>query len=253
MTSADTLEQFIERILEHPEDEPEFFRHLLNATVYAHAPLSDDHPRLRLMQFRHPDGFMAVPFFTSEEKAAFAAQSAARIIACTGRELLEFTRGATLMLNPNDGGCVLYPEEISALLGSGDVAPIESFKLEGEQPVLVSEQANPPYWLLPLLMTHYMELGYVHSAYLLEIASPQAPEQKTLLIVLAVAPEHAERAARATFTALQQLCELHDLPLNITTFDPAEGKPEILKRGGAERFYGGPLPFEPATTPQEGG
>ena len=78
-------------------------------------------------------------------------------------------------------------------------------------------------------------------------------KQKTLLIVLAVAPEHAERAARATFTAVQHLCEHNELWLDITTIDPVKGKPEFLKHGGVERFYGDPLPAEPVTTSQEGG
>ena len=35
------------------------------------------------------------------------------------------TQGATFMLNPNDCGCVLYPEEVDALLRSGTVARVE--------------------------------------------------------------------------------------------------------------------------------
>src|SRR5690625_3896348 len=109
MISENELEERLERARGNPKEDQEFFRYLLEATVYAHAPISDDSEKFRLIQFKHPDGFDALPFFTSESKAAVAAGSSARIIACTGRELLEMTRGATLMLNPNDGGAVLYP------------------------------------------------------------------------------------------------------------------------------------------------
>lgn len=238
MISTEELERNLERAREHREEEPAFFRCLLRATVYAHAPLSDDHPRLRLIQFRHPDGFFAVPFFTSEAKAVFASQSAARIVELTGRELFETTRGATLMLNPNDGGCVLYPEEIDALLTTGAVARIENFQLEEDTPFIVSEQANPPNWLMPLLMTVYMQSSIVETAYLLEVASPKNPTERTLLIALAVAPQHAERAARATIAAVQPLCAQSHLALDLTTFDPAKGKPAYLCRPGVERFYG---------------
>lgn len=97
------LETWLERSRANPAEEPAFFRRLLESTVYAHAPASDDSGRLRLVQFRHPDGFDAIPFFTSMAKAQFAASSAVRILELVGRELLSGTRGATLMLNPNDG------------------------------------------------------------------------------------------------------------------------------------------------------
>ncbi|MGX9780623.1 SseB family protein, partial [Stenotrophomonas maltophilia group sp. LNF336] len=82
----------------------------MDAIVYVHAPISDDAQTLRLVQFRHPDGFDAIPFFTSLDKAQAASSSAVRILGVSGRELLTGTRGATLMLNPNYGGVVLYPE-----------------------------------------------------------------------------------------------------------------------------------------------
>ena len=59
------LEARLERSRLDPTEEPAFFRSLLEATVYVHAPVSDDSKHLRLVQFRHPDGFDAIPFFTS--------------------------------------------------------------------------------------------------------------------------------------------------------------------------------------------
>ena len=240
MITDEELEIRLERAREHREEEPAFFRSLLEATVYAHAPQSDDHPRLRFIQFRHPDGFDALPFFTSEAKAAAAGSSTVRIIALTGRALFESTRGATLMLNPNDNGCVLYPEEVEALLTTGTVARIETIRLENENPIIISEHANPPAWLLPLLLTIYAQLAIVEAAYLLEVAPQSKPEEQTLLIALAVPPEHAERAARATITAVQPLCARSGLALDLTTFDPAHGKPSYLCHPGIEQFYGPP-------------
>lgn len=89
MKNSDELDRHLGRAREHREEEPAFFRRLLCATVYAHAPISDDYQKLRLIQFRHPTGFYAVPFFTSEAKAVSAAQSVVKILETTGRELLE--------------------------------------------------------------------------------------------------------------------------------------------------------------------
>lgn len=60
----------------------------MDAIVYVHAPISDDAQTLRLVQFRHPDGFDAIPFFTSLDKAQAASSSAVRILGVSGRELL---------------------------------------------------------------------------------------------------------------------------------------------------------------------
>lgn len=239
--STAELERLLERARAHREDEPAFLRCLLDAWVYAHVPLSDDHPRVRLIQFRHPDGFYAVPFFTTEAKARFAGQGVVRIVKLTGRELFAASLGATYMLNPNDGGCVLYPEEVEVLLRTGTVARVEKFHREDGFFFPVSDHAKPPSWLMPRLMGLYAKLSFVQVAYLLEVAPPHAPSERTLLVALGVAPENAERAVRASITEIQPLCAQSDVPLDITTFDPANGIPAYLRQRGVEQFYGPPL------------
>ena len=239
--STAELERLLERARAHGEEEQSFFRCLLDAWVYTHVPLSDDHPRMRLVQFQHPDGFLAVPFFTSEAKAQFAARGAVRIVKAIGRELLAATPGATFMLNPNDAGCVLYPEEIDALLRTGSVARVEKIQLEDDAPFLVFDEAAPPFWLMPSLMGLCAQMPFVQVAYLLKVAPLQAPADEMFLIVLGVSPEHAERAARATITEIQPICARHRVALDISVFDPAKGIPGYLRQQGVERIYGPPL------------
>ena len=121
------------------------------------------------------------------------------------------------------------------------VARVEKIDTDDDVPFLVSDQADPPVWLMPCLMGLYAQLSFVQVAYLLEVAPPQAPTERTLLIALGVVPEHAERAVRATITYIQPLCAHNDVALDITTFDPAKGLPAYLRLLGVERFYGPPL------------
>ena len=120
----------------------------MDAIVYVHAPVSDDARTPRLVQFRHPDGFDAIPFFTSLGKAQVAGSAAVKILGVSGRELLAGTRGATLMLNPNDGGVVLYPEEIATWLDRGFLARVERLA-----PVefAVRPAQSAPTWLAPAI------------------------------------------------------------------------------------------------------
>ena len=75
MTSQAELDQLSQLSRSDERLAPAFFRALLDATVYAHVPTSDDSGRIRMIQFRRPDGVMVLPFF-SDDQARFALEMA---------------------------------------------------------------------------------------------------------------------------------------------------------------------------------
>lgn len=91
---------------------------------------------------------------------------------------------------------------------------------------------------MPQLVGLYARLPYVQAAYLLEVAPSQAPDTRSLLIALAVAPDHVERAARATITDIQPLCARNNVAVDITAFDAANGLPPYLRQYGVQRIHG---------------
>lgn len=220
------LEAWLVRARENPAEEPAFFRRLLDATVYVHAPASDDSGKLRLVQFRHPDGFDAIPFFTSLQKAQIASSSSVRILGLRGRELLAGTVGATLMLDPNDGGAVLYPEEIATLLATGVLARIEKI-VNPELHMRAAQGA--PVWLGPTIRECLQQAGFVSAAYILETNPTEAWDQRPgLLICLVADMAFAERAARLVTTAIQPLCSVLDPIIDLTIHDATQPLPAHL-------------------------
>ncbi|OZB67337.1 SseB family protein [Stenotrophomonas acidaminiphila] len=221
------LEARLERSRLDPAEEPAFFRSLLEATVYAHAPASDDSKYLRLVQFRHPDGFDAIPFFTSPQKAQFASSRAVRIVELRGRDLLSQTRGATLMLNPNDGGAVLYPEEIAGLLDTGFMARVEKIEYTG---LHIRPATNAPAWLEDAVRASVQDADFIAEAYLLE-SSPtdQWKDLPGLVIYLVVSLAFADRAARMVTAAIQPLCGHHDTVIDVMIHDVSQPLPDALK------------------------
>ncbi|WP_449301676.1 SseB family protein [Pseudoxanthomonas mexicana] len=220
------LEASLERCRTDPGEEPAFFRRLLESTVYAHAPASDDSGRLRLVQFRHPDGFDAIPFFTSMAKAQFAASSAVRILEVVGRDLLSGTRGATLMLNPNDGGAVLYPEEVATLLDTGFLARVEKSPSTELQ---VRPAQNAPAWLGTAIEQCLQGVDFVSAAYILETGPLDEKDQPSgLLICLVADMALGERAARLVMTAIQPLCAGLNCIIDLTIYDDSQPLPEHL-------------------------
>lgn len=236
MVPLKQLERLMQLAVEDRREEAAFFRALLDAIVYAHAPLSDDSRRMRLIQFIRPDGLTVLPFFTDLAKAQFAARSAARIVELTGRQLLTITRGATLMLNPNDTHCTLYPEEVDALLTTGVVATMQQLELGGSQ-VAIGPPESRPAWVVEALTALFQRLPSVETAYMVEMWPPEDPTQVSLVIAIGVTPTEAERVTRAAIIQIQPRCEELDVAIDLTTFNPAAGLPEWLDYGHAEPFY----------------
>ncbi|WP_062350366.1 SseB family protein [Pseudoxanthomonas mexicana] len=220
------LEAALERARGDSAQELAFFKQLMDAMVYVHAPVSDDSRTPRLVQFRHPDGFDAIPFFTSLGKAEVASSSAVKILGVPGRDLLEGSRGATLMLNPNDGGIVLYPEEIATWLDKGFLARVERL---APAEFVVGPALRAPAWLAPTIARSLEPATFVSSAYLLETHSSGRIEQSSgLLIWLVVDMVFAERAARMVTTAIQPLCGDLNVIIDVAIHDVSQPLPAGL-------------------------
>lgn len=220
------LEAALERARGDSDEELAFFKQLMDAMVYVHAPVSDDARTLRLVQFRHPDGFDAIPFFTSLGKAEVASSAIVKILGVSGRDLLEGSRGATLMLNPNDGGIVLYPEEIATWLDTGFLARVA-------KPVPFEFKVGPaqsaPAWLAPTIAQSLQHASFVSAAYLLETHQASTSSQRPgLLIWLVVDMAYSERAARLVTTAIQPLCSEVDVVIDLMVHDASQPLPEAL-------------------------
>ena len=238
MASNHDLERLRQRSIADRREEPAFFRALLDSTVYAHVPISDDSGRLRFVQFARPDnGQLVLPFFINEAEAYATAGPTRRVVTLLGRVLLEHTLGATLILEPNHGWCVLYPEEIKELLTTGFVARLDVEVTEEGKELLLEPLESVPNWFESTWSALLPRLPYVDNAYLLISAPPQDPSARSLLIVFGVPPDLAERAGRAVATALQARPDGLRMPIDMLTFDPSQGRPELLKGVDIEPIY----------------
>jgi len=235
-TSTSQLDALLQQSLKDKTAERAFFRALLDATVYVHAPISDDSRNLRLIQFTRPDGLTVLPFFSDSTQATAATGNAVRVVPLTGRVFLEATRGATLMLNPNGIHCTLYPEEIAALLDKGEVATFEKLVVPDTE-FQFSVPKPTPTWLLKRLTKLYAQLTFVEAAYLIETRSPQDLNHSWLLIAVKAPKLDAERVARATITDVQPHCRKRQASVDIMSLDSTKESLDWIARVGIEPFY----------------
>ena len=240
MRTRSHLLRLMRRAQRDKEAEPAFFRALLDVEIYALRPHSDDSTYVRLHQLALSDGQLVVPFFTSLSQAARAAGTVARPLALNGKMFMQTTRGATLMLNPNGVGCKLYPEEVAALLDQGYMASVEQVQHAKPLHRLRLPQAYP-LWLSIALQRTLPSLNYVDAAYLLKMSHVSESEPRHWLVVLAVPPDQAERAARAVATALQHDCKINQCTANLSVIEPGP-LPTWLAKTGVKPFQ----PFDVA-------
>jgi len=237
MASSAALDTLMEQSIRDFRKEPEFFRALLDAIVYAHAPLDDQSERLRLVMFKSPDdGELVIPVFTDEGKAEFAARGNVRIVSMTGRTLLEITRGAVVMINPNDARCTLYPEEIGELLASGTIAPVQHDEFRANE-TQCYKLDRVPRLLARTLKKSLPGLPTIDVAYVAGLRWQQEDRPDSLLIALGGRPDKAEREVRATATALHHAIEELGLLVDMIHFNSRQAKPDWIRRLGLTPVY----------------
>lgn len=240
------LEELIHASLTNPQKEREVFRALLDHIVYVLMPFDDKPGRMRFVQFEHPDRKMFIPVFTDRAKAQFAARGNTRVTPMSGRTAMELTRGATLMIDPNDTNCMLYPEEVEVLLKDGEIAPIQKDTWR-DSVGLVGSAVDAPGWLTEALSNVCGKMEAIESAYLIRVAPVEEPTRTRLLVVLGVEDVDAERACRACVAACHRKCVENNVPLDAATYRPSSGEPSYLSGSGATPFFKRPTVSRLAT------
>ena len=218
--------------------EDAFFKALLKSTVYAHVPLEPPPPgRMRFVQFVRPDnGQTVLPFFSDREQAEFAAGNVRAIIAMAGRELLEQTRGATLMLNPNVDQIALYPAEVDAILAGQSIGTFSKEVITESEQVGACPPSCPTDALTSILREHFATEPWVRAAYLVELHRGPEFADISLFLGLVVAGAHHERLLQLTTLWLKTALKDWSMPLSILLCNPDEKLPEIFHQG--IQFYG---------------
>jgi hypothetical protein len=223
----------------NPSKEPEAMRALLDATLYAHAPIGDDSGRLRFVQFHRPEsGKLVLPIFSDEAKANAAnPNGTVRIVSMKGYQLFELTLGATLMLDPNDRDCELYPEEIEALLLRGEAGCALRYSAEEHnQPLVIRRPIKTLARLASTLRSLYAKLEFIDSAYLCVARREGMPKRSEFLLIAVVAPPgFSGRALRATVAAMQPHLTEPGMAIDVVVSDTAELTAAF--RSGGLRIY----------------
>ena len=194
------LERLLDLACSEPGYAPEFYRCLLASEVYALIP-TEGHGmgegKLRFVMWRGADGIDVIPYFASRGALRRALQPGWQPITFSGRAFLKVTRGATVVLNPNEVATSrLTPVEVTLLLDTGAVSSPERGTPTGDLMSSLRVAATPPTATLQSLSVLFSRHRSVRRAYLALYFPPEMPETRCYLIVIRMDDRDTERLVR---------------------------------------------------------
>jgi hypothetical protein len=193
----------LERLLELACSErgyaPEFYRYLLDAEIYALIPCVGhgiDEGRLRFIMWRGGDGLDVIPFFSSRAMLRRGLKPSWQGVKVSARRFLDATRGAVVVLNPNeDASLRLTPAEVGLLLETGAVCSPRPASV-GEGGYALSHVDHPPMATLQSLSVLFSRHASVHRTYLVHAFPPERPEALVYLVVVRMDDKETDRLVR---------------------------------------------------------
>ena len=222
------LDELIEKAVADQSHEAELFARLLASTLYVHAPKTPTGTRLSVVQFTTPQGVLAIPVFTDRKKSEFAARGNVRTVPVQGRQLLSATLGATVVINPNDSWCILYPEEIRALLeGRKLCGPPESIEISEKLRLRSSTKPDPRF--VEVVVASLCSNEQALDAWLTEPDTEEGTSPGRYVVVVAAEKPHHERIARTLTLSLSEIGKSLDMIVDITFIEPGDAHQAWLK------------------------
>lgn len=187
-----TLEQALRHAAIDPAHRPEFYRVLLESTVFV-IGTSDGQSegfntleagsKIQIQNWQKPDGSSVIPFFSSLAALHHAIESGASYMALPARSLFEMTRGANLVFNPRtDYGKEFFSNEIEALLSGGVNRLPTQRVVEKATKVLLGQPKNYPSAMVTALTTLLSKHNNVKAAYLALMHDPSVDEKPHLVV-----------------------------------------------------------------------
>jgi len=191
-TEDNALELALMFAASEPAHRPEFFRLLLESTIFilGSSGQMDEgtvtlkaNTQVQIKNWVKPDGSSVIPFFSSLRALQLAIQSDEPYIALPARTFFQITRGAELILNPrSEYGKEFTPAEVEALLAEGVSRLATPMVVEKDMQVLLGQPSNYPNAMVTFLTTLLAKHSNVKAAYLALMHNPSVDEKPHLIV-----------------------------------------------------------------------
>ena len=194
-TEDNVLEIALELAASEPAHRPEFYRLLLESTIFifgSSGQLTEGDEglitlkadtQIQVVNWVRPDGSSVIPFFTSLRALQRAIADDEKYIALPARTFFEITRGAELILNPrSEVGKEFTRTEVEALLAEGMNQVVTARVIKDDTQVLLGQPAEYPNAMVESLTTLLARHSNVKAAYLALMHNPSEDEKPHLIV-----------------------------------------------------------------------
>jgi len=182
-----TLEKSLRLAADEPAHRPDFFKTLLNSTIYVLGTAGAGEGQINLeagsnisiAHWQKPDGSAVIPFFSSLQTLQRSMDSEESYIEIPARSLFEITLGTPLFLNPKSPyGKEFFPEEVRHLL-SDEIGqkPVQRM-VEKDTKVLLGQPSQYPSKMvnsLTQLLAKHRNVKRAFLALMHDVSSDQKP------------------------------------------------------------------------------
>ena len=186
-----TLEKSLRLAVDEPAHRPDFFKTLLNSTIYVLGTAGTGEGQVNLeagsnisiAHWQQPDGSAVIPFFSSLQTLQRSIDSEASYIEIPARSLFEITLGTPLFLNPKSPyGKEFFPEEVRHLLSNGIGQKPVQRTVEKDTKVLLGQPSQYPSKMVNSLTQLLAKHRNVKRAFL-ALMHDASSDQKPHLII----------------------------------------------------------------------
>jgi hypothetical protein len=193
-TEDNVLEIALELAASEPAHRPEFYRLLLESTIFIFGSSASEqleegpvtlkaNTQIQVTNWVRPDGSSVIPFFTSLRALQLAITSDETYLALPARTFFEITRGAELILNPrSEFGKEFTPNEVETLLAEGINQAATARVVEKDTQVLLGQPAQYPDAMVTSLTTLLAKHSNVKAAYLALMHNPSEDDKPHLIV-----------------------------------------------------------------------
>lgn len=230
------MDELIAGAFADPARETDLLNRLLETTLYVHAPKISTGERLSVVKFKTPQGILAIPVFTDRKKAKFASSENVRIVSVQGRRLLSAIPGETVVINPNDIWCILYPEETQALLRGQSLGKLpKSITLSHSLELRRAKNLDATF--LDRVVSSLASVESALDAWLMEADDEESISMCKYVVVVAAEAPHRDRIARSLALALFHPSNALDMAVDVTFIEPGEASDKWVARNSDCLIY----------------
>ena len=192
------LETALRRAADHPAQRPEFYKMLLESSLYILGTSDTEAANgmtnlkagehISIRKWEKPDGTAVIPVFSSLAALQKAIKHESEYMKFPARDLFEMTRGDGVVLNPESAyGKEFFPEEIEMLLTGGSTRLPETRVLKQETRVYIGEPAVVPERMIAELSAWFSKCPDVSRAFLVLMHDQSIDEKPHYLVALDMA------------------------------------------------------------------